>query len=126
MSNNKKKVLIVDDSKYTRLNLINLINRTNYATCIGEASNGYEAVTLYKKLAPDLTTMDIVMPEMDGINAIERIMKIDKYANIIVISAIGQQMIILEALTKGAKDFVRKPIIEEDFKQIMENLLLNK
>jgi len=124
MSNNKKKVLIVDDNKFTRLRLRNLINGTNFAICVGEASNGYEAVTLYKKLAPDLTTMDIVMPKMNGIDAIERIMKINKHANIIVVSAIGQQMIIFEALMKGAKDFVRKPIIEEYFKHILENLLL--
>ena len=95
----------------------------NFAEVVGEASNGNEAVSLYKELKPDLVTMDLIMPNADGIKAIEEIMKIDKKANIVVISAMGQELTILEATEKGAKDYIKKPFKEEDIYRTIERFL---
>ncbi len=122
----KKGVLIVDDNFFTRFTLKNLIKKLNFASVVGEASDGSEAISLYKKLNPDLVTMDLVMEGMGGIEAIEEIMKIDESATIIVVSAIGQQMVIFEATIKGAKDFIRKPINKEDFLHVMKNFLAKR
>jgi len=105
MTNNKKKVLIVDDAAFTRNMLKNIINKIEQIEVIGEASNGVEAISLYKKLNPDLVTMDLVMPEKGGIEATEEILKINSKALIVVVSALGQEALVLEAAKKGAKDF---------------------
>jgi len=97
----------------------------DFAEVIGEASNGVDAVSLYKDLKPDLVTMDLVMPNYDGLQAIEEIMKFDKSANIIVVSAMGQELSIVEATEKGAKDYIRKPFKDDDVYTIIERLLKN-
>lgn len=112
MSNNKKKILIVDDSSFSRLLLKRIINKSNFAEVIGEAKDGNEAVSLFEELKPDLITMNLIMPEKNGIEAIEDIMRIKRTANIIVITAIGQESVILEATLKGARDFIQKPFDE--------------
>ncbi|TFG26487.1 MAG: response regulator [Promethearchaeota archaeon] len=122
--NNKKKVMIVDDAGFTRAMLKNIINDTKYAEVVGEAKNGNEAINLYKKLKPDMVTMDLIMPEMGGLEAIKNIMKIDKKAFIIVVSAIGQQELILEATKIGAKDFIRKPFKKEQVMEIIERHIM--
>jgi two-component system chemotaxis response regulator CheY len=76
---------------------------------VGEASNGAEAVERWKELKPDLTTMDITMPEKDGISAVKDIRAIDSSAKIIMCSAMGQQAMVIEAIQAGAKDFIVKP-----------------
>jgi len=76
---------------------------------VGEAENGVEAVKKYAELHPDLVTMDIVMPEMDGIEAVRNIIKIDPGAKVLMCSAMGQQPLVVEALEAGAKDFIIKP-----------------
>ena len=124
--NNKKKVMIVDDAGFTRAMLKNIINDTNFAEVIGEAKNGKEAINLYKQLNPDMVTMDLIMPEMGGLESIDNILKIDKKASIIVVSAIGQQDLILEATKKGAKDFIRKPFKKDQVSEILEKHLLAK
>jgi two-component system chemotaxis response regulator CheY len=124
--NNKKKVMIVDDAGFTRAMLKNIINNTNYAEVIGEAKNGKEAINLYKQLKPDIVTMDLIMPEMGGLESIDNILKIDKNASIIVVSAIGQQDLILEATKKGAKDFIRKPFKKDQVAEVLEKHLLAK
>jgi two-component system chemotaxis response regulator CheY len=124
--NNKKKVMIVDDAGFTRAMLKNIINDTNFAEVIGEAKNGKEAINLYKQLKPDMVTMDLIMPEMGGLESIDNILKIDKKASIIVVSAIGQQDLILEATKKGAKDFIRKPFKKDQVSEILEKHLLAK
>lgn len=75
----------------------------------GEAVNGREAIEKYKELRPDIVTMDIIMPEIDGIQAVKEIMKIDPNAKILMCSAMGQQALVIEAIQAGAKDFVIKP-----------------
>lgn len=90
---------------------------------IGEAENGAAAATKYKQLKPDLMTMDIIMPEMDGIESVKAIYSIDSSANIIMCSAMGQQAIVVEALQAGAKDFVVKPFQKKQIIQAVERVL---
>ncbi|MCK4379899.1 MAG: response regulator [Candidatus Lokiarchaeota archaeon] len=124
--NEKKKVLIVDDAQFTRNMLKNIINKIEQIEVIGEASNGVEAISLYKKLNPDLVTMDLVMPEKGGIEATEEIMKINSKAMIVVVSALGQEALVLEAAKKGAKDFIQKPFKTEQILEVMDRILKNK
>ncbi len=124
--NEKKKVLIVDDAQFTRNMLKNIINKIEQIEVIGEASNGVEAISLYKKLNPDLVTMDLVMPEKGGIEATEEILKINSKALIVVVSALGQEALVLEAAKKGAKDFIQKPFKTEQIMEVMDRILKNK
>ncbi|MEE9376696.1 MAG: response regulator [Candidatus Lokiarchaeia archaeon] len=124
--NEKKKVLIVDDAQFTRNMLKNIINKIEEIEVIGEASNGVEAISLYKKLNPDLVTMDLVMPEKGGIEATEEILKINSKAMIVVVSALGQEALVLEAAKKGAKDFIQKPFKTEQILEVMNRILKNK
>jgi len=113
-----KTVLITDDTAFMRMTLRNVIEKNGYSV-VGEAGDGEEAVALYKELQPDLVTMDITMPKMDGITAIKEIMKIDSDAKIIVCSAMGQKPMVIEALSAGAKDFLVKPF---DAERVVESL----
>ncbi|MHA2038039.1 MAG: response regulator [Promethearchaeota archaeon] len=99
----RRKILIVDDASFVRARLRKIVEKMDFAEVIGEATNGDDAVSFYKDLKPDLVTMDLVMPNRDGIQAIEDIMSFDKSAKIVVVSAMGQDLSIKEALEKGAK-----------------------
>ena len=103
-----KKVLIVDDAAFMRMLLKDIITKAGFEV-VGEASNGKEAVEKYKELKPDIVTMDITMPEMNGIEAVKEIKKIDPNAKIIMVSAMGQQAMVIEAIQAGARDFIVKP-----------------
>ncbi|BBJ27968.1 chemotaxis protein CheY [Athalassotoga saccharophila] len=103
-----KRVLIVDDAAFMRMLLKDIVTKAGYEVA-GEASNGKEAIEKYKELNPDIVTMDITMPEMTGIEATKEIMKMDPNAKIIMCSAMGQQMMVVEAIQAGAKDFIVKP-----------------
>ncbi len=124
--NSKKRIMIVDDALFTRNILRKIINKTDYSEVIAEASNGNEAVELYKKFKPDLVTMDLVMPVKGGIETVEEILKIDKNALIVVVSALGQEALVLEAAKKGAKDFIQKPFKNDQVLEVMERILLKK
>ncbi len=124
--NEKKRVLIVDDAQFTRNMLKNIIGKIDQIEVIGEASNGVEAISLYKKLNPDLVTMDLVMPEKGGIEATEEILKINSKALIVVVSALGQEALVLEAAKKGAKDFIQKPFKTEQILEVMDRILKYK
>lgn len=105
------KILIVDDAIFMRKMLSDILTKERHQI-VGEAENGKEAVGLYKKLKPDVVTLDIIMPEVDGIDAvtaIKTIMKEDPRARIIMVSAMGQQESIVESIQAGAKDFIVKP-----------------
>ena len=102
------QVLVVDDAAFMRMMLKDILTK-NGMEVIGEANNGIEAIELYQELNPDIVTMDITMPEMDGITAVKEIRKLDPAAKIIMCSAMGQQPMVLEAIQAGAKDFVVKP-----------------
>jgi len=105
-------VLIADDLKFIKLVLRELVEKAGFRV-VGEASNGQEAVELYKDKRPDVVLMDITMPKMDGLTALKQILKLDPQAKIIMCSALGQQSLIVQALQLGAKDFVVKPFREE-------------
>jgi two-component system chemotaxis response regulator CheY len=122
--NNEKKILVVDDAAFTRNMLKKIINKNEYTKVIGEASNGNEAIELYKKLNPDLVTMDLVMPEKGGIETTEELLKIDDNATIVVVSALGQEALVLEAAKKGAKDFIQKPFKSEQVLEVIDRILL--
>ena len=102
------KILVVDDAAFMRMMIKDILVKHGYEV-VGEATNGAEALVLFKELAPDLVTMDITMPEMDGITAVKEIKKMDPNARIIMCSAMGQQNMVLEAIQAGAKDFIVKP-----------------
>lgn len=105
------KVLVVDDALFMRRMLTDILKKEGFEVC-GEAENGKEAIEKYQQLKPDLVTMDIVMPKMeevDGIAAVREIMKIDPQSKIIMVSAMGQHALVVEAIQAGAKDFVTKP-----------------
>lgn len=101
-------VLICDDAAYLRALLGDILQRGGLEV-VGEAATGLEAVVKYKALRPDLVTMDIVMPEMGGIEAVRAILEHDPRARILMCSAMGQQGLITEALKAGATDFITKP-----------------
>ncbi|MFD1018292.1 response regulator [Thalassobacillus hwangdonensis] len=105
------KILVVDDAKFMRMTLKNILTNGEHDV-IGEASNGKEAVELYKELAPDLVTMDITMPEMNGMDALNEIVASSDDARVIMCSAMGQQKMVVEAIEQGAKDFIVKPFDE--------------
>ena len=118
-------ILIVDDTQFMRHMLREIFERNGY-NVVGEASNGEEAIAFYERLAPDITTLDITMPIMDGITALKAIRKINPKAQVIMVSAMGSMENILEAVKAGAKDFVVKPFEEEKIVQIVKSLLQNK
>ncbi|HOV53325.1 MAG TPA: chemotaxis protein CheY [Fervidobacterium sp.] len=102
------RVLVVDDAAFMRMMLKDILTKGGHEV-VGEAANGLEAIERYKELKPEVVTMDITMPEMNGIDAIKEIRKIDPNATIIVCSAMGQQAMVIEAIQAGAKDFIVKP-----------------
>ncbi|MFD1176977.1 response regulator [Paenibacillus puldeungensis] len=102
------KILIVDDAAFMRTVLKDILTKGGHEV-IGEAVNGKQAIEQYDRLVPDLVTMDITMPEMDGIEALKRIKNRDPKAKIVMCSVLGQQGMVIEAIQAGAMDFVDKP-----------------
>ena len=102
------KVLIVDDAAFMRMMLKDILEKNGFQV-IGEAANGVKAVELYESLSPDIVTMDITMPDMDGIEAVKKIKAVDSTAKIIMCSAMGQQNMVMDAIKAGARDFIVKP-----------------
>ncbi|NLO82767.1 MAG: response regulator [Clostridiales bacterium] len=103
-----KKILIVDDAAFMRMMIKDILTKNGFIVA-GEAENGIKAVEKYKELRPDLVIMDITMPDMDGIQAVREIKKIDPGAKIVMCSAMGQQAMVIESIQAGARDFVVKP-----------------
>lgn len=102
------KILVVDDAAFMRMMIKDILVKGGYDV-VGEASDGAQAIEKYKELSPDLVTMDITMPEMDGITSLKEIKKVDADAKIIMCSAMGQQAMVIDAIQAGAKDFIVKP-----------------
>lgn len=115
-------ILIVDDAAFMRINLKNILEKAGYEV-IGEAENGKDAIRKYKDLEPELVTMDITMPEMDGIEAVKEIRGIDSSANIIMCSAMGQQSMVVEAIEAGAQDFIVKPFEDDRVIEAVEKAI---
>ncbi|MCC7477666.1 response regulator [bacterium] len=105
-------VLIVDDAAFMRMMIKDILTK-NGLDVAGEAENGAVAVDKFKELKPDLVTMDITMPEKDGIAALKEILAMDKGARVVMCSAMGQQAMVIEAIQAGAKDFIVKPFKPE-------------
>lgn len=101
-------ILIVDDAAFMRMMIKDVLTKNGFDVT-GEAENGINAIEKYKELQPELTIMDITMPEMDGIQAVKEIKKLNPDAKIIMCSAMGQQAMVIEAIQAGAKDFIVKP-----------------
>jgi two-component system, chemotaxis family, chemotaxis protein CheY len=101
-------VLICDDAVFMRTMISDILEESGYEI-VGQAESGVQAIERYKSLRPDLVTMDIVMPDMGGIDAVREITSFDANAKILMCSAMGQQALVVEAIQAGAKDFVVKP-----------------
>jgi two-component system chemotaxis response regulator CheY len=104
--------MIVDDAAFMRIQIKNMLSKNGYDV-VGEAENGMVAVERYKELNPDVVTMDITMPEMGGLEALKEIIKINSAAQVIMVSAMGQEAIVRDAIISGAKGFIVKPFKEE-------------
>jgi two-component system chemotaxis response regulator CheY len=116
------KVLVVDDAAFMRMMIKDILRKGGYEV-VGEAEDGVKAVEKFKELRPDLVTMDITMPDMDGITAVKEIRKIDGNAMIIMCSAMGQQAMVIDAIQAGAKDFVVKPFQPERVLEAVRKVL---
>ncbi len=103
-----KGILVVDDAAFMRMMIKDVLTKNGYEV-LGEAENGQKGIDKYKELNPDLVIMDITMPEVDGIQAVKEIKKMDPNAKIIMCSAMGQQAMVIDAIQAGAKDFIVKP-----------------
>jgi two-component system chemotaxis response regulator CheY len=101
-------VLIVDDLAFIKIVLRDIIEKAGFRV-VGEASDGEQAIALYQDTRPDVVLMDITMPGMDGLTALEKIREIDPAARVIICSALGQQRLIVQAIQLGARDFIVKP-----------------
>ena len=121
------KIMIVDDAMFMRNMIGDIFQGKKFGDddyeVVAEAENGLEAVEKFKEHRPDVVTMDIVMPEMTGIEALKEIMKIDQEANIIMCSALGQDSLVMEALDSGAKDFIVKPFQPEKVLDVVVRIL---
>lgn len=102
------KILVVDDAAFMRMMIKDILTKNGFEV-VGEAADGAQAVEKYQELRPDLVTMDITMPDVDGIEATKRIRAFDAGARVIVCSAMGQQAMVIDAIQAGAKDFIVKP-----------------
>ena len=116
-----KRVLIIDDGAFMRILIKGMLEKNNY-TVVGEAEDGEIGVQKYKELHPDLVTMDITMPNKDGIAALKEIIAYDSDANVVMVSAMGQEQYVKEAIISGAKSFVVKPFDESGLISIIETI----
>jgi two-component system, chemotaxis family, chemotaxis protein CheY len=116
-----KKILIVDDAVFMRYTLKAMLEKNGYEV-IGEAENGIIGVKKFLELNPDIVTMDITMPGMDGLEALKQIHKAAPSSTVVMISAMGQEKMIFEAVANGAKGFLVKPFKEENVIATMKNL----
>jgi two-component system chemotaxis response regulator CheY len=120
-----KTIMIVDDVPFVRKTLSEILTAAHYQV-VGEASDGQEAIALYQKLRPDLVTMDVVMPKVSGIDAAKTIIKMDKNACVVIISAMGQESLIMEAINAGVRDYILKPFSANDVLKTIERALLDE
>lgn len=119
------RVLIADDTQFMRANLKIILERNNMQV-VGEAENGIKVVKMYEELKPDVVTMDITMPGMDGIEAVRQIRKDHPNAKIVMVTALGQEMFVREAVLAGAKNFIVKPFKEEKIVEILNKVAATK
>ena len=116
------RVLIVDDAAFMRMMIKDILEKNGFEV-VGEASNGLKGVELYKTEKPDIVTMDITMPEMDGIEAVKAIKAFDPTAKVIMCSAMGQQTMVMDAIRAGARDFIVKPFQSDRVLEAIKKVL---
>lgn len=119
------RILVVDDSNIMR-NLIERISKKMELSVVARASNGVEAIAQYKKYKPDLVTMDITMPEMDGVDCIKNLVEIDSEALILVVSALSDKFTLLQAINNGARGFLNKPINEDLLTEAIQKVIATR
>lgn len=107
-----KRVLVVDDAAFMRISIKNILTKHGYEVC-GEAENGEVAIQRFQELSPDIVTMDITMPGMSGLASLKQILAVQPAANVVMVSAMGQESMVREAIIAGAKGFIVKPFKEE-------------
>ena len=121
-----KRILVVDDAKVMRLTIKKHLENLGYKV-VGEAENGFEAIEKYKLLEPDIVTMDITMPGLNdirnGIDALVEIIKIDKKAKIIMLTSHGEQKLVIDAISKGSKGYILKPITSEKLSNVLQKII---
>jgi two-component system, chemotaxis family, chemotaxis protein CheY len=115
------KILIVDDAEFLRVRLTKMLSTDGYE--VFQAENGLKAVATYKDIHPDVVLMDVTMPEMDGLTALKEIVGFDPKARVIMLTALGQESVVLEAVKSGAKDFVVKPFEQDRVMKAITKLL---
>lgn len=118
----KRTVLVVDDVAFVRKTLTQILTEGLFQV-VGEAVDGSEAIEMYAKLQPDLVTMDIVMPKLGGIEATRRLVSYDKDAKVVIVSAMNQENLVMDAINVGACDYILKPFSAKDVIQTLERVL---
>lgn len=116
-----RKVMIVDDAAFMRITIKNILEKNDFVV-VEEAENGLAAVDKYKEAKPDVVTMDITMPEMNGIDALKAIRAYDPEAKVVMVTAMGQEQLIMEAIMNGAKSFIVKPFKEAHVIETLEKI----
>ncbi len=117
---NKVRTLIVDDTLFVRMMLKQILVKSEFDV-VGEAGDGAEAVAKYEALRPDLVLMDIIMPSMSGLDAVRTIMIRYPAARIVMCSALGQESVIAEAVSAGARDYITKPFVPDQVLRALRN-----
>ena len=117
------KIMIVDDSSLIRRKMKLFLSNKEFEV-VGEAENGIQAISVYKECNPDIVTLDITMPVMGGLETASKILALNKDAKIIMVSAMGQKEIIIDAVKIGIKHFIVKPFIEEELIKIINDVIL--
>jgi two-component system chemotaxis response regulator CheY len=115
------KILVVDDAEFLRVRLTRMLGADGYE--VFQAENGLKAVATYKEIHPDIVLMDVTMPEMDGLTALKEIVGFDRKARVIMLTALGQESVVLEAIKSGARDFVVKPFEHDRIMKSITKLL---
>lgn len=117
------KVLIVDDSLIIRKKISKILENLGHEV-LADATNGQEAIESYSKYKPDLVTMDITMPDMDGITAVKEIIKVDSEAKIIIVTSHGQEDMVIKSIQSGAVGYILKPITDEKLAQVIGEVFI--
>ncbi len=115
------RVMIVDDALFMRNILRDIFLRAGFEV-VAEADNGEEVLPLYRQVAPDLVTLDIIMPKRSGLEALRELMAADPAARVVMVSALGQDALVLEAVDAGARDFIVKPFKEEKVLEVVRRV----
>jgi two-component system, chemotaxis family, chemotaxis protein CheY len=116
------KILIVDDAEFLRVRITKMLSGDGYE--VFQAENGLKAVEAYKEIHPDLVLMDVTMPEMDGLAALKEIRAYDAKARVIMLTALGQESVVLDAIKSGARDFIVKPFERDRVMSAIHKLLV--